>query len=73
MLLTSFCVHVFGQYLSSPLMICRENIKLINKNNHCSKEPSRVAGWHASSCATSINSQSHSGYCNNTCIITAIL
>lgn len=33
--LTSFCVQVFGQYLSSPLMICRENVKHINMNKHC--------------------------------------
>lgn len=40
-LLTSFCVHVLGQYLSSPLMICREKNKN-HRNKHGSNQPSRL-------------------------------
>lgn len=42
--LTSFCVQVFGQYLSSPLMICRVDIKHINRNKHVSYYLSRETG-----------------------------
>lgn len=42
--LTSFCVQVFGQYLSSPLMICRGDIKHINRNKHGSYYLSRGTG-----------------------------